>query len=136
MKRTYIVLGVDIVGYSIPSTVDRNKIKEKFDESILSFLLARNKTRVIPTGDGCFIGFDIGIHSVDIPLDLIVYLMEEMDDVEFRYAISYGQIELKKDINNNDTFDGDVLIETKRLLDSFSSGNIILASYSFYKNYQ
>ncbi len=133
--KEHIILAFDIKEYSLPSSLERNTIKKKFERLTSGFFSKDRSTKFISTGDGYFIGATPSERSNIKLLNFITYLMDNLQEAEFRYALNVGNIEAIKDVKGQDSFLGDVLIESKRIMDSISTGNVILASQSYYRTF-
>ena len=135
MEKLFIVLGADIIGFSKSSEKIQKENKIKFDELLIEYLRDNKDIISIPTGDGFYLGYDSSKFSPSSPFLIIENLIENLENIHFRFVISSGYVEVRKEINKAKGFYGEVLTETRRLLDSFTGDCTILLSQDYYRKY-
>lgn len=131
----YIILCLDIKAFSLLRGTEQNQIKKKLDNLTTDFFKNKFGVLIMPTGDGFYIGMKSSDRANNKILDYIAHLFDELEDVEIRYALNFGYPEINRDINNFKVMAGEELNDSRRILDSISSGNVVLASEEYYRRF-
>ncbi len=140
MKEVYIIVYLDLVGYSKNNEPIQITFFKNFQRELHHILyedIIKNDCILIPTGDGMIIGIK---NNQDFDYLKSIYLVIEITkwahskDSKLRSSIHVGDVNLLVDINKNKNIVGNTINDAARMLSGADDDSIIV-SKSFYDKY-
>ena len=140
MKEVYIIVYLDLVGYSKNNEPIQISFFKKFQRELHHILyedIIKNDCILIPTGDGMIIGikndqdFDF-LKSINLVIEITKWA--HLNNSELRSSIHVGDVNLLIDINKNKNIVGNTINDAARML-SGADNNSIIVSKSFYDKF-
>jgi len=134
MKISYDVLLFDLKGFGLLSEDDQYRIMQKVKSLKDSYDFEQTPYYENYTGDGYYIGIRSSKKSYLILLKFITLIMNNIEEVYFRYALNVGIVR-EQLTNERMNIYGTPMTEVSRLIDSTKAGNIVLVTENFYIQY-
>ena len=132
----YDILLFDVKEFSKQSSYRQLEIKQSLQNCLGTFFKTTGKNyKSVSTGDGYYICLKSNNENYITLLDLISYLISELEDIEIRFALHTGMLEEYEELNKTVSVSGPAFNDLNRFLSGIIRGNIILASRLFYEKF-